>query len=114
VTIASGERSVEVGEGQQSVFGRNSGVEPARSVDTRNATAWRRNEIIVERRSLAEVLALIGRRHRGYIYCVGGSTCAQPVTGVFGADDPLQSLREIEEALGLNIIHLNGYLIFVY
>jgi transmembrane sensor len=114
VVVASSGRSIEVGEGQQSVFGSSMGVEPPSSVNIKQATAWRRNKIIVEKRPLAEVLARIGRRHRGLIYCVGAAACTQPVTGVFGAEDPLQSLQEIEEALGLKAVYVTRYLIFMY
>jgi transmembrane sensor len=60
------------------------------------------------------VLSAIGRHHRGFISCIGSSACARRVSGVFGADDPLQSLGEIEASLGLKAVNLSNYVILLY
>ena len=71
------------------------------AVDVDQATAWRRGKLIVRRQPLGDVLAALGRYHRGFVYCVDRAICARRVSGVFGAEDPLQSLQEIETSLGL-------------
>jgi transmembrane sensor len=114
VTIASGGQSVVVEQGRQSAFGRDAGVQAPSAVDSESATAWRRGKLIMEKRPLYEVLSAIGRHHRGFISCIGSSACARRVSGVFGADDPLQSLGEIEASLGLKAVNLSNYVILLY
>lgn len=114
VEVASGGGAVIVGEGAQSVFAPDTAARTPQPVDVKRATAWRRGKLIFENKPLGEVLAALGRHRRGYVYCVGGDSCARRVTGVFDAGDPLQALREIETFLGLRAIHITDYLIVLH
>jgi len=114
VNVTGGGQSFILPEGRQTTFGARAGVGAPSSVDIDSVTAWRRGKLIVERRPLGEVLATIAKYRRGLVYCVNAATCARRVTGVFGSDDPLQSLREIETSLGLNAVHLTNYLILIH
>jgi transmembrane sensor len=113
VKVSNGGQDVVVEEGQQSAYGPGAGVEPPSAVDATSATAWRRGKLIVEKKPLGEALQALGRYRRGVIYCVRASTCERRISGVFGSDDPLQSLREIEASLGLRAIHLTSYVILL-
>ncbi len=113
VSVLSGGVNVVVAEGQQSSFDRNSVALPPSPVDAESVTAWRRGKLIVEDRPLGEVLAALSRYHRGYVYCIQAATCARSVTGVFGTNNPLRALQEIEASLGLHAIHLTNYMIFL-
>jgi transmembrane sensor len=114
VKVSSGGEELVVTQGEQSAFSRNGGAQFPSVVDTTSATAWRRGKLIVERQPLGKVLSMLGRYRRGFVDCFSPSTCARRVTGVFGSDDPLQSLHEIQTALGLHAIHLTNYIILLY
>ncbi|BBU63365.1 hypothetical protein MSC49_33000 [Methylosinus sp. C49] len=115
VGVASGGNTTIVEEGQQTAFERDAPARAPESVDIDTATAWRRGKLIVNRQPLGDVLAALGRYHRGYIYCVDRAICARRISGVFGAqEDALQSLAEIEASLGLRAIHVTSYLILLY
>jgi transmembrane sensor len=114
VAVASGGASVVVEEGRQSRYERGGVAEPPEEVDVGKVTAWRRGKLIVSKQPLREVIAAIARYHRGFVYCVQPSVCERRVSGVFGADDALQSLREIEASLALRAIRLTDYMILLY
>lgn len=114
VLVASGGNAVVVEEGQQSVYERHAAARAPENVDVDLATAWRRGKLIVTKQPLRDVLAAIGRYHRGFVYCVDQSVCARRVSGVFGVDDAMRSLSEIEVSLGLRAIHLTRYVTLLY
>ncbi|MBY6241143.1 FecR domain-containing protein [Methylosinus sp. Sm6] len=114
VSLSSGGRSVIVDEGRQSAFEQGVAARAPEPVNVDSVTAWRRGKLIVAKKPLRDVLAAIGRYHRGFIYCVDRSICERRVSGVFGAEDALESLREIETSLGLRVIHLTSYMILLY
>ncbi|ATQ66824.1 MULTISPECIES: FecR family protein [Methylosinus] len=114
VSLSSGGRSVVVDEGRQSAFEPDAAARSPEPVNVDQVTAWRRGKLIVTKKPLRDVLAAIGRYHRGFVYCVERSICERRVSGVFGADDALQSLQEIETSLGLRAIHLTRYMILLY
>lgn len=114
VSVSSGGAAITVEEGQQSGFERDLVARAPERVDVGAATAWRRGKLIVSGKPLGEVLATIGRYRRGYVYCLDPSICASRVSGVFGSDDPLRSLQEIEASLGLRAIRLTNYMILLY
>ncbi len=114
VSVASGGRNVVVEEGQQSAYSKSAASQAPRPVDVERATAWRRGMLIFENKPLGEVVEALGRYHRGHVYFVDSALRARRVTGVFGADDPLLALEEIETALGLHAVNVSKYLIFLY
>ncbi len=114
VSIFSGGENVVVGEGEESFFSRAVAASPPSPVDMEIVTAWRNGMLIIEKQPLGEVLHALGRYHRGYVYCASAAICARRVTGVFGTNDPLQALREIEDSLGLHTVRLTDYLVLLY
>jgi transmembrane sensor len=114
VLVASGGASVVVEEGQQSSYEQRSGVQTPAVVDVDSETAWRRGKLIVSKQPLRDVLAAIGRYQHGYIYCMDAAACARRVSGVFGVDDAMQSVNEIEASLSLRAIHLTKYVTVLY
>ena len=78
------------------------------------ATAWRRGKLIVTDQRLRDVLTALGRYRRGLVVCVPTAACERRVSGVFGVDDPSQTLAEIEANLGLRATYLSNYLIFLH
>lgn len=114
VLVMSGGASVVVEEGQQSVYERDAAAHAPETVDVEAATAWRRGKLIVTKLPLGDVLATVGRYHRGYIYCVDPSACERRVSGVFDVADAAQVVREIEMSLGLRAIRLTPFATFLY
>jgi transmembrane sensor len=114
VSLSSGGRSIVVDEGRQSAFEQGAAARTPEPVNVDQVTAWRRGKLIVTKKPLREVIAAIGRYRRGFVYCVDRSICERRISGVFGADDPMQSLREIETSLGLRAIQLTSYMILLY
>lgn len=114
VLVMSGGASVVVEEGQQSVYERDAAARAPETVDVEAATAWRRGKLIVTKLPLGDVLATVGRYHRGYIYCVDPSACERRVSGVFDVADAAQVVREIEMSLGLRAIRLTPFATFLY
>ncbi|HUO00790.1 MAG TPA: FecR family protein [Bradyrhizobium sp.] len=114
VNIFSGGRDVVVEEGEESSFNQNAAATPPSHVDVETVTAWRNGMLIIEKQPLGDVLESLGRYHRGYVFCASPAICDRRVTGVFGTDDPLQALREIEASLGLHAVHLTNYLVLLF
>jgi transmembrane sensor len=114
VSISSGGQNVIVEEGQQSGFGTKSPARAPAAVNAGWITAWRRGKLIVENEPLGEVIAALGRYHHGYVTCLDAAICARRVTGVFGTDDPLESLTEIETSLGLRATSFTRFLVFLH
>jgi transmembrane sensor len=114
VAVSSGGQTVIVGEGQQSGFGPNSAARPPAAVNAGWITAWRRGKLIVENEPLESVITALGRYHHGFVACLYSAICARRVTGVFGTDDPLESLTEIETSLGLRATSFTRFLVFLH
>ncbi|WP_400767117.1 FecR family protein [Methylosinus sporium] len=114
VSVASGGRKVIVDEGQQSAYATNGAAQPAEPANVERATAWRRGRLMFEDRPLGEVIEALGRYHHGFVYFPNPALRARRVTGIFGADDPLSALEEVEASLGLHAVNLTNYLILIY
>lgn len=112
VMVASGGQETAVAEGQQTAYAAGS---PARApADAARLTAWRRGKLIVADEPLGDVLATLGHYRHGLVYCLRPAICARRVSGVFGMDNPLQALSEIETSLGLTAFRLSNYLIVLH
>ncbi|HXW71111.1 MAG TPA: FecR domain-containing protein [Methylocella sp.] len=114
VAVASGGGIVTVEEGQQTAYGDNSAPEPPSPANPDRITAWRRGKLIFENTPLGEVIEALGRYHHGQVYFVDSGLRERRVTAVFGTDDPVQAISEIETALGLHATYLTRYLIFLH
>lgn len=114
VDVRSGGRDLVVDAGRQTSYQRARAAAQPNTADLDAATAWRRGKLIIEDRPLSEALAALGRHRHGYIVCLRAADCARRVTGVFGVNNPLRALREIEDSLGLTATFLTDYLILLH
>ncbi|WGD30703.1 FecR family protein [Ancylobacter sp. WKF20] len=81
-------------------------LSPARPVDARMATAWRRGKLIVNQRPLAEVVAEIERYRPGTILIANPALGELEVTGVFDLAGADAILDTIEQTLPVRITRL--------
>lgn len=100
-----------VGEGESVAYGPH-GLGRATRVNTDDAMAWTQGMLVFKDRPLAEVVAEIGRYHRGY-FGVLGSDKALRVSGVFRIDDPVAAIDQFERSLGLHSFRLSNRLILI-
>lgn len=114
VEVESKGQTVAVATGQQTAFGPSLPALPAYSVDADSITAWRRGRLIFKDQPLREVLASIGRFHRGMVIVADKALRDRRISGVFLADKPLDAIRTIEKSLGLRATRLTDFLIFLY
>lgn len=114
VAVASGGRTIVVGEGEQSAYAPQLVAQTPQKTDVARATSWRQGALIFENATLGEVVETLARYHRGHVVFADPSLRARRVSGVFGANDPREALAEIEAALGLREIALTQYLIVLY
>ncbi|HUB65481.1 MAG TPA: FecR family protein [Methylocella sp.] len=113
VAVESGGENVVVAEGEQTAFRAYSAPQPPSPVDVARATAWRRGRLFFDNTPLGEVVAALGRYHHGKVYFANPELRERRVNGVFGTDDPVAAIGEIETSLGLHATYLTRYLIFL-
>ncbi|MBP2231638.1 transmembrane sensor [Azospirillum agricola] len=107
VTAASGE-PMRLLAGQGVSYGGD-GRDPAsrpHAVNEAAATAWRRGKLIFNQRPLVEVAAEMSRYRSGRVMVANPDLERLPVTGVFELDDQDGTLRAIEQALPVKVLHL--------
>jgi transmembrane sensor len=114
VDVESQGRTVIVDVGQQTAFGPDLPALAPYSADPDSVTAWRRGKLIVKDQSLGEVIAALGRYHRGFVVFADRTIRDRRVSGVFQADHPLGAITTIEKSLGLRAVRLTDYLIVLY
>lgn len=114
VSVSSGGQSVIVEEGEQSAYASSGAAQPPRPADIARAISWRQGTLIFENKPLGEVVDALGRYHHGHVFFADPALRSRRVTGVFGANDPLEALEEIEVALGLHAVNLTNYMIILY
>lgn len=83
VMVASGGLETVVAEEQQSGFMRGSPARAPAPADVARLTAWRRGRLIVDDQPLGDVLATLGRHHRGFVYCLWPAICARREAAVW-------------------------------
>lgn len=114
VAVTSGGTEIVVREDQESTYVKDAPARAPSRADVARLTAWRRGKLIVENEPLGEVLGVLGRYRHGLVTCLRPSICARRVSGVFGTEDPLQAIAEIETFLGLRAFRLTDYLIVLH
>ncbi|WP_026191594.1 FecR family protein [Methylosinus sp. LW4] len=114
VRVTSGGTDVVVAQGERSAYRADAG--PSRPEPAKSAWvgAWRRGKLIVENAPLRDVIAALGRHHHGVVACASAAICARAVTGVFGTQDPMQSLEALETALGLRLAVFSRFVAVFY
>lgn len=104
--------AVLVGEGEGVSYGPGSGLSDASSVKADDAMAWTQGVRVFKDAPLSQVVAEIGRYHRGYIRVAPDAQLLR-VSGVFRIDDPVAALDQLQRSLGLRSLRLTERLIFI-
>lgn len=107
----TGGASAVVQDGESTRFTAEGLTRPVR-VDTDVATAWARGHLIVFDRPLGEVVAEIGREHRGY-WSVRGDAAAVRVNGAYDLDQPLATLENLEKTFNLKSLRISDRVIIL-
>jgi len=103
-----------VGEGQQVVYGLQTGLSHPQNIDAQSVTAWQRGKLVFENRPLGEVVAELNRYHRGYLLINDAEIAERRVNGVFRTDQPLEVLAALEASLKLHSTRIGDYLILLH
>lgn len=88
------------------------GVSRAR-VPLADIAAWRRGQMIVEARPLADVVEEIGRYHRGAILLEDAALGERRITGVFSLQNPVAALEAAAGTQGAEVVQFTPYLLVV-
>jgi len=112
VTGAGAPQRVEFG--RQTAFGPALAAVAPYEVDPERVTAWRRGRLYFKDKPLGDVIAALGRYHRGLVLVTSRAIKDRRVTGVFRTDQPLEALRAIEKSLGIKSTRLSDYLILLH
>jgi len=104
-------RSRVVGEGRSIAYDAH-GLGRIVPADTSDAMAWTEGVLVFKDTPLGEVVAEIGRYHRGYVRVLGDAQRLR-VSGVFRIDDPVSAIDQLQRSLGLRSTRLTDRLIFL-
>jgi len=75
--------------------------------------AWRRGQLVVENRAVAEVLDELGRYHRGVIVLQDEALGARRVSGFYDLARPYEAVRSVAEAQGGRVMRLSPWVLLV-
>jgi len=103
--------SAVVAEGRTLAYGRN-GLGQAALANTADAMAWTEGVLVFKDAPLGQIVAEIGRYHRGYVRVLGEAQDLR-VSGVFRIDDPMAAIDQLQRSLGLRSTRLTDRLIFI-
>lgn len=95
-------QTAEVQEGQGLDYGPN-GLSQPYAVDKSAETAWRRDRLVFNNRSLGDVLDEMRPYHPGLIWVRDASLRQLPVTGIVGTDDLAAQLKLLQQSLPVRI-----------
>lgn len=88
------------------------GLGRAAPTNTADAMAWTEGVLVFKDAPLSQVVAEIGRYHRGYVRVLGDAQALR-VSGVFRIDDPVAAIDQLQRSLGLRSTRLTDRLIFI-
>lgn len=108
---AAGAMTVHEG---QAVRYSSTGLGRLRNVDTHEADAWTRGNLVFVDRPLAEVVAELNRYHPGHIRVIGDDLARRRFSGVFPVGDPLGALDAIQQSLRIGSTRMTNRLIFLH
>jgi transmembrane sensor len=121
---------VEDGVVAASVAGRNPIADPLRRgdrlrIDLATGTAqrslappaamalWQRGRLVVDGATVAQVLAEIGRYHRGYIILRDSELAARTVSGTYDLTQPVEAARAVVQPFGGRLTQVTPFLTLV-
>ncbi len=103
--------SAVLAEGHSVTYGAG-GLGRAAPANTADAMAWTEGVLVFKDSPLSDVVAEIGRYHRGYVRVLGEAQGLR-VSGVFRIDDPVAAIDQLQRSLGLRSTRLTDRLIFI-
>jgi transmembrane sensor len=92
----------------QQVIASAAGLDPARTVDTRRALAWREGRLVFHDRPLGEVVDSLARYHPGYVILADRKAADLAVSGSYRLDDVGAGFAGLADAAGLSLRTLPG------
>lgn len=108
VSYPTGGRTVaDVPAGRQIAYGPSAGLGRAVAA-TAGATAWQRGRLVFDGLPLGEVVAEMGRYHRGMVVFADDGLRALPVTGMFDCGDLDGLLDAVAAVLPVRVYRLPG------
>lgn len=102
-----GKTAADVPAGRQIAYGPSSGL-GRETLATAGATAWQRGRLVFDGLPLGQVLAEMGRYHRGMVVFADDGLRALPVTGTFDSDDLDGLLDAVAAVLPVRVYRLPG------
>ncbi|MEX2616046.1 MAG: FecR family protein [Alphaproteobacteria bacterium] len=106
-------KHIVVSPGQSVRYG-HSGLGPIRTGNPDQVTAWRRNRIIFDHRSLGDVVTALNRYRRGLIVITDSALAARQVSGVFETGDPDTTLATIIRNLNIRAVSVPPFVTLLY
>jgi len=113
VRVALARQSAVLREGEAINYDADS-LGGSRPVSVADADAWTRGRMRVVNRPLGEVVAELGRYHRGYIRVIGDDLAKRPVSGTFDVRDPVGTIDVIQRTLGISSTRLTNRMILIH
>ncbi|MGC4252904.1 MAG: FecR family protein [Sphingobium sp.] len=113
VRVALARQSAVLREGEAIDYDADS-LGGSRPVSVADADAWTRGRMRVVNRPLGEVVAELGRYHRGYIRVIGDDLAKRPVSGTFDVRDPVGTIDVIQRTLGIGSTRLTDRMILLH
>ena len=102
------QKTVDVQAGQVTHYSPDGGLQPARSADIRELTAWQRGELRFKDQTLSKVVSELERYRRGRILLIGDDVRNLRVSGVFDIQDPVGALASLSLALPISVHNFPG------
>ena len=111
IHTAATDKVQRITAGQQSRFSEVE-IEPATISQPTTATAWTRQQLIVDNQPLAEVIAELSRYRKGWLRC-DPAVAQLRLSGVFQLTDTNIALSNIAHTLPVNVVYRSAYWVTV-
>lgn len=111
IHTAATDKVQRITAGQQSRFSKVD-IEPLTASQPTTATAWTRQQLIVDNQSLAEVIAELSRYRKGWLRC-DPAVAQLRLSGVFQLTDTDIALSNITHTLPVNVVYRSPYWVTV-
>lgn len=111
IHTAATDKVQRITAGQQSRFSKVD-IEPVTASQPTTATAWTRQQLIVDNQSLAEVIAELSRYRKGWLRC-DPAVAQLRLSGVFQLTDTDIALSNITHTLPVNVVYRSPYWVTV-
>lgn len=111
IHTAATDKVQRITAGQQSRFSKVD-IEPVETSQPTTATAWTRQQLIVDNQSLAEVIAELSRYRKGWLRC-HPAVAQLRLSGVFQLTDTDIALSNITHTLPVNVVYRSPYWVTV-